>query len=601
MSTAIEHTDNAQNASEPAIGGITGFLRLVARFVPFALPYWDKLLLRVVVLEAKSVVEVLAALAVGKVIDTLAGGDVMGFLGWAGLSLAMAFASLIFLLCWATSSLFVRMRVDLTLKRLIFEHVQRMSLSFHQSRPIGENMYRINSDSTAATDITISTLPEIFERLIPILTTLGLLFALNPLLVELIAVYITLHYLFSHILMSYGYRFQTQLRMRQQNVSAILQEGLSAYAISKAMSRERHELRRYFGRLAGFLRAWLAYYVVDNMWSHGTVVLHDTVRHAVYIMLCGALVIYGKMTIGDYIALQGLIWLVMAPLIQLVYTIQRFRLACVPAQRMLQTLDQTPEIQDQPNPVILKNSLGAIAFEHVHFRYQPEGPDVIKDLSFNLEPGKKLAIVGVSGAGKSSIFNLLMRFSDPHQGRILIDGMELRGIQLKSYLHHVAIVLQDNFLFSATFRDNILMGNIHATNEELEHAIDCAGLRPTLDELPNGLDTVLLEGGNLSMGQKQRLAIARAVIRDPRFLFLDEATSALDPVTEGLILKQLAKIEQGRTRIVITHHIASVQDADEILVMENGVCVQQGQHESLSAMDGPYRQLWAAEQEKNRQ
>jgi len=251
------------------------------------------------VLEGKSVVEVLGALAAGKVVDTLSGGDVLGFVKWATLSLAMVLASLIFLLCWVTSSLFVRMRLDLKLKRLIFDHVQRMSLSYHQSRPIGENMYRVNNDTTAATDITMSTLPEIFERLIPILTTLGILFALNPLLVALIGGYITLHYLFSHVLMNYGYRYQTRLRMRQQNVSAILQEGLSAYAISKAMSRERHELRRYYGRLTGFLRAWLGSYVIENAWSHGTVVLHETVRQVIYVILCGALVISGKMTIGD--------------------------------------------------------------------------------------------------------------------------------------------------------------------------------------------------------------------------------------------------------------------------------------------------------------
>ncbi len=598
MSTAIEQPRNAQENLDPTLGGIRGFLQLVVRFVPLALPYWDKLLLRVVVLEAKSVVEVLGALAAGKVVDTLAGGDSLDFLEWATLALAMSLASLIFLLCWATSTLYVRMRLDLKLKRMIFDHLQRMSLAFHQSRPIGENMYRINNDSTAATDITISTLPEIFERLIPILTTAGLLFALNPSLVVLISVYITIHYVFSHVLTGYGYRFQTQLRRRQQDVSAILQEGLSGYPISKAMSRERHELRRYYGRLKEFLRAWLACYIVENSWAHGTIVLHETVRQVVYILFCGALVIAGKMTVGDYVALQGLIWLVMVPLIQLVYTIQRFRLACVPAQRMLETLDRVPEIRDKENPVILRNSIGAIAFEEVYFRYQPDGPDVIKNLSFSLEPGKKLAIVGVSGAGKSSIFNLLMRFSDPHQGRVLIDGVDLRDIRLDSYLAHVAIVLQDNFLFSATFRDNILMGNIHATDQQLEYAIECAGLGATLEEMPNGLDSVLLEGGDLSNGQKQRLAIARAVIRDPRFLYLDEATSALDPVTEELVLKQMAKVEEGRTTIVIAHHIASVRDADEIIVMENGLCVQRGCHEALIAREGPFRQLWAAEQEK---
>jgi ATP-binding cassette subfamily B protein len=242
---------------------------------------------------------------------------------------------------------------------------------------------------------------------------------------------------------------------------------------------------------------------------------------------------------------------------------------------------------------------GAVEFDHVYFRYDSRGPNVIRDLSFKVEPGRKLAILGVSGAGKTTIFNLLMRLADPSSGRVLIDGHDLRDIVLESYLKHTGVVLQDNFLFSASIRDNILFGDGHASEQRLADAIDRAGLWPTVRALPDGLDTVLLEGGNLSMGQKQRIAIARAVIRNPRFLFLDEATAALDPITEEEILAQLAEIEEGRTRIVISHHVSSVKDADEILVMESGACVQRGKHDDLMNTEGPYRNLWAAEAEKH--
>lgn len=598
--TTAEGSARSANEVLPSIGGLRGFVRLAARFVPFALPYWDKLLLRIILQGTDSVMRVFAAIAAGRVIDSLVASDRAGFLKWATLSLLMILGTLIFLLCWNLLTQHVMLHLNLRLKRRIFEHVQRMSLAFHESRPIGENMYRINNDTTFATDLTCNALPEIFERMIPILMTVTVMLSLNPLIGTIISIYIVVHFLFSHYIMGFGYRFQVQLRLRQQNVSAILQESLSAYAISKAMSRERHEMRRYYGRLVRFLRAWLRFYVTESTWTQGTIILHELVRQPLLILLCGYYILQGTMTVGDYFALQGLTWVVMTPLILFVHTIQRLRLATVPAQRMLQTLDVEPEIQDKPNAVKLHAPKGRIDFVHVYYRYRAEGPDVVKDLSFTVRPGKKLAIVGVSGAGKTSIFNLLMRFADPTQGRVLIDGLDLTCICKQSYLNNVSIVLQDNFLFSTTLRENILVGNIHATEEQLHAAVERSGLKPVVESLPNGLDTLMLEGGNLSTGEKQNVAIARAVVRNPKFLYLDEATSSLDPVTESRTLDQLKKMESGRTRIVIAHSITSIQDADEILVMDHGVCVQRGRHEDLLAMEGAYRQLWSAEQVKTK-
>lgn len=243
---------------------------------------------------------------------------------------------------------------------------------------------------------------------------------------------------------------------------------------------------------------------------------------------------------------------------------------------------------------------GEIAFDNVRFRYTPDGRDVLHDLTFTVPPGRKTAIVGVSGAGKTSIFNLLMRFADPFSGAVRVDGHDLKEIERKSYIEHVGIVLQENFLFSATIRDNILVGDPEADDAQLQHAIDLAGLGPTIDALPDGLDTMLLEGGNLSMGQKQRIGIARAMLRDPKFLFLDEATSSLDPATEKEILAQLKKVEAGRTVLVIAHHLNTVRSADEIIVMEQGRLVQQGRHEDLITDEGgAYARLWRAEEAKH--
>ena len=200
--------------------------------------------------------------------------------------------------------------------------------------------------------------------------------------------------------------------------------------------------------------------------------------------------------------------------------------------------------------------------------------------------------MGPSGAGKSTIFNLVMRYYDPTAGRVLIDGYDLCTLSLSSYRDQTAIVLQDTFLFSATLRDNILYGNPNATKKQLDNAIRMAGVDTIIDELPEGMDTLLTEDGNLSGGQRQKIAMARAIIRDPKFLFLDEATSALDPITERSIIKHLQTIEQGRTRIFVAHSIDSILDADEIIVLDKGYLRQQGTHENLVNQPGLYQKMW---------
>jgi len=600
---ATAHTESTTGDAELRLGGIRGYFNLFRRIMPYVLPLWDKLLLRVVLTQAMVFMAVFGVIAVQRAVDDgLREHDASAFFLWAGLGASLGVLHLVFMWMYANMVMYVIMRVDLKLKRRIFEHVMRMAMRFHQSRPIGESMYRINSDTTASSDMVGNSLPEIIERFFAIATTVTLVLALRPFVFLLIMILFFLYLVYSQFAVTYMYRFQALLRRNQQNVMAILQEILNAFLISKALSRQRHDIRRYFGRLADQARAAVAYFVIEIFWFQGMYpagLLYLWWLAIAYYGICGYLVIKGYLTVGEWISLLALIVVVYVPLQTLIWSVQRLRVSAVAVQRVLQTLDLEPEIQDLPGATKLEHPRGEIEFSHVHFRYNPNGPDVLKDLSFKVEPGRKLAIVGVSGAGKTTIFNLLIRLCEPTRGRILIDGHDLREIALESYLETVGVVLQDNFLFSASIRDNILVGNIHATEEQLNDAVERAGLWPAINALPEGIDTPLLEGGNLSMGQKQRVGIARAIIRDPRFLLLDEATSLLDPATETRILQQLAEIEPGRTRLVIAHNISSVQDADEILVMDHGVCVQQGGHEHLLSQDGPYRRLWAAEKEKH--
>jgi len=587
------------SGDELKIGGIRGFIRIFRRVLPFLVPYWDKVLLRVIIAQCTAVLTVMGALAVQKAVDEgLRQGSVNAFCLWSVIAISFSVGIVVFWWCYLTMSAYVQMRLDLSLKNLALTHVQKMALHFHQVRPVGENMYRINNDTTWSAPFVGNSLPELAERGLAIVTIVGLLLALNPFVMMLIVIYIMCYLLYSQLVVGRISRVWGIFRARQQSVLAVLQEILTIFPISKALSRQRHEIRRYYSRMANLARSTISYYVADQLWLQGGAFLQYAWMQIAYYGICGYLVVEGRLSLGEFIAIQSLIYAVIWPLQNLIWSLQNLRISVVPLLRLFQLLDTEPDIRRPSNAPTLDHARGEIEFEQVVFRYDSRGPGVIRDLSFKVAPGRKLAILGMSGAGKTTVFNLLMRLADPSSGRVLIDGHDLREIDLESYLRQTAVVLQDNFLFSATIRDNILFGAEGVSDLQLADAIERAGLWSTIQALPDGLDTVLLEGGNLSAGQKQRIAIARAVVRNPRFLFLDEATAALDPITEAEILAQLRKIEGGRTRIVISHHISSVKDADEILLMERGECVQRGTHDELTHTEGPYRALWEAEEEK---
>ena len=581
------------------VRGLIDFFRLYARFARLALPYWDKIVLMILVAQCTGMMWVLSAMATAKSVDEgLRASDQGAFVRWVLFWFAVQVTLYLLYNLSTIFSAYIKMRVDFLLKMRIFDHFQRLSLRFQQTRPIGENMFRINNDSSVAAGVSAAAIPDIMTRFVNIATTSTMLIALDARIALFVVAYMACYWVYAHVVTTYSTRFQAEVRERGQATQAMLQENLSAYIISKSMSRERHEARRYYGRVANLARSSFKYGATYGLCMEGLRWMGDWVNLLLVTLFCGVLVIQGDLSIGEYVAVGSILYFVIGPLQILVWTLIWFRVSAVTLRRMLETLDVAPEIADAPDAASMEEAQGEIAFDNVSFRYAPDGPDVIKGLSFTVPPGKKLAIVGASGAGKTSVFNLIMRYYDPTGGRVLIDGRDLKSLRLDAYRSHLSIVLQDNFMYSATIRDNIRFGKPDATEEQLAHAVALAGLGPMLADMPQGIDTLLKEGGDLSSGQLQRIGIARAIVRDPRFLFFDEATSSLDPVTEAEILTQLRKIEAGRTRLVIAHNIVSVRDADEILVMARGELVQRGTHDELLLQDGIYQEMWAVEREK---
>jgi ABC-type multidrug transport system fused ATPase/permease subunit len=302
-------------------------------------------------------------------------------------------------------------------------------------------------------------------------------------------------------------------------------------------------------------------------------------------------VIDGDLTYGMVSPILAYMNRLTHPVQGIVDNFNRVRLAMIPAERLFETLDVSPAVSEKPKAIRLTDVNGSVVFDRVSFRYE-DGHPVLQDISFAVGPGRKVAIVGPSGAGKSTLVSLLLRLHDPVAGEVLVDGCDLRDIRISSYQQQVGLVMQETYLFGGTIAENLLFVNPHATRDEMDRATRLAGIYDWIMAQPKGYEQDLSEGASLSVGQKQRLGIARAILRDPRILILDEPTSSLDSQTEELIVETLREVAKGRTTLMISHRLHTITDADEIIVMEHGRIAQRGRHEDLVSLPGVYRELY---------
>ena len=474
----------------------------------------------------------------------------------------------------------------------VFEHLHQLELAFHLDRRTGGLARDIERGTNGISFLLRFTLFNIVPTLLELLMVAGiLLFAFNPFYVIAIVVAVAIYVAFSIKVTDWRTRFVQQANARDNQSNSRAVDSLLNYETVKYFNNEAFEAERYDEDLAEWEQARL-----NNRLSLAALNAGQALIIGVTLIVIMGMAVreaaMGEITLGDFTMINAYLIQLFIPLNALGFVYREIRQALVNVERLFKLLGEPPKVMDKPDAPTLAVSGGHISFEAVHFAYHPNR-EILRGISFELPAGHKVAVVGASGAGKSTLARLLFRFFDVTAGCIMIDGQDIRDVTQQSLREAIGVVPQDTVLFNDTLYRNIAYGRPGASDEDVWRAVRLAHLADFVGSLPDGLDTRVGERGlKLSGGEKQRVAIARVILKDPPILVLDEATSSLDSVAEQQILAALNEIARERTTLAIAHRLSTVRDADRILVMDNGVIVESGSHEQLLAERGHYAMLW---------
>jgi ABC-type multidrug transport system fused ATPase/permease subunit len=486
----------------------------------------------------------------------------------------------------------VGQRVLQTMRAQLFRHLMRLPLRYYNKAETGVIVSRVINDVVVMNDLLTNGLLNLFTDVVLLASTIAIMFALSP---RLALVTFAVMPLMVIAVWVFTQRAKVAYRITREKIGALaadFQETLSGARVVQAFAREAVNERRFDqlndeNRLAN---------INANTLSSGlmpVVEFTSALATVAVIWYGGSLLLSGdsEVTLGVIVAFLTYITRFFQPLRELTQFYNQLQAAMAGGERVFELLDEPVELAEHPAPVVLSAVRGDVEFRHVSFSYG--GETVLHDLNLHAEPGQMVALVGHTGAGKTTAASLLARFYDPTQGAILLDGVDLRDLAFSTLRREVALVLQDNFLFSGTIGDNIRYGRLDATDEEVVAAARTVHAHSFIQRFPDGYDTPVMErAANLSLGQRQLIAIARAVLADPRVLILDEATSSVDPRTEALLQKALQRLLAGRTSLVIAHRLSTIEAADQVLMLEHGRLIEQGRHADLLARRGAYYRLY---------
>lgn len=487
-------------------------------------------------------------------------------------------------------------KIENDMRRDLFEHLQQMSFKYFDNAKTGQLLSRLTSDIAEIGELSFRGPNDIIVCCITMIGTIGILFWMNVYLGILIAVLLiakTLHTVYVNKKMKAAFR---ENRIKSGEITARAEESLGGIWLVKAFAQEEYELARFMEKSLDFLETRRKSYKILAYFS-GSVNFFTNITNLLILSCGGLLIAKDKLSLSDFVAFLLYVNLFMKPLLRLTVFTEMYQRGMAGFQRFYEIMEMKPEIINQKDTVVCKKIRGEIEFDNLVFGYSDQ-KKVIKGFNLKIAPGQTVAFVGETGAGKTTIASLLLRFYDPLSGRILVDGIDIRQYKQQELRRNIGIVQQDVFLFSDSVTHNIAYAKPEAEQSEVENAARLAAADKFIEELPNKYATEIGERGvKLSGGQKQRLAIARVFLKNPPIVILDEATSSLDNYTEKLIQESLDKLAENRTTLIIAHRMSTIKNADKIIVLNNGEVAEIGTHSTLMSGGGLYYNLYNAQKQ----
>ncbi len=576
----------------------------IKRYLQFVYPYKWKILITILIGIIKFGIPLLMPLIVKYVIDDIINAEQMATdekltqLFWL-----IGIAMLIFVVLRPPVEYYRQYLAQWTgnkilfdIREQLFDHIQKLSLKFYSRTKTGEIISRVVHDVEQTKNFVMTGLMNIWLDLITILIAIGIMMFMD---FWLTIVAISLFPLYGIAVKIFYGKLRNLTRNRSQALAEVqgnLHERVQGIPVTRSFALEDYEQGQFDKRNHNFLTR-----AIDHTsWNAKTFAVMNTITDLAPLLVigfAGYFAITGDLTVGTIAAFIGYMDLVYNPLRRLISSSTVLVQSIASMDRMFEFMDEKYDVKDKEDAKELKDVAGEVTFNHVSFRYEDEEDLVLKDVDLHVNEGETIALVGMSGGGKSTIISLIPRFYDVTDGSILIDGVDIRNVKARSLRDKIGMVLQDNILFSESIAANIRMGNPDATDEEVIQAAKAANAHGFISELSKGYDTLVGERGvKLSGGQKQRVAIARIFLKNPPLLILDEATSALDLESESLIQDALEKLASERTTFIVAHRLSTITHADRIILIENGVVVEEGTHQALMAKKGGYYRLYQVQE-----
>ena len=567
--------------------------RVVARLLAYLKPYTRQMGLAFLAMLVVSALTLLTPYLLKVAVDQyIALGDRAGLARISLLTAAtfiglyLATAGQQYMLSW------VGQRVLANLRSALFRHLQQLSLGYHDTHIVGVTVSRVMNDVATINELLSQGVITLVGDTLILVGIVVIMLTMSPRLALLTFIVLPL---MLGVTLWFSRRARVAFRETRTRVARVvgdLAEDIAGVRVIQAFGQEGSSQERFTqvneaNRNAHINAMTLSFIFLPAIEFLGVL------STAIVLWFGGRAVAGGEVTLGVLVAFLSYVTRFFQPVQELSRLYTTMQAAMAGGEQVLKLLDTTPEVQDQPGAAELPPAVGQVTFDHVSFRYRPELPEVLHDINLTIQPGQTVALVGPTGAGKTSIGNLIPRFYDVSEGAVLIDGVDVRTVTQHSLHNQIGLVPQDSFLFSGSLAENIRFGRPEASDEEVEQAARLANAHDFIIAKPDGYLTRVQEGAaNLSVGQRQLVCIARAILTDPRILILDEATSNVDSLTESLIQDALRKLLHGRTAVVIAHRLSTIRSADLICVVQEGQIVEQGQHEELLARGGAYSALY---------